>query len=108
MLLDRELRYVAANRAYLKVTGRRLEELLGRRVTEVFPHDPDNPDNENARRLIESLERVVKSGQADVLAVIAYRTPEDNVWSATHTPIFDAQGRVSHVLQHTVRVTDQQ
>ena len=51
MLLDRELRYVAANRAYLDVTGRSLEDLLGRNIFDIFPHDPEDPSNESATQL---------------------------------------------------------
>ena len=49
MVLDRELRYVAANEAYLRVIGARLDRLLGRRVTDVYPNDPDDPNNDSAQ-----------------------------------------------------------
>jgi PAS domain S-box-containing protein len=45
MVLDRELRYVAANQAYLRVTASRLEALVGRSVFDAFPHDPADPHN---------------------------------------------------------------
>lgn len=116
MVLDRELRYVAANAAYLEVTSSRLEDLLGVCIFDIFPHDPLDPTNENARRLRESLEGVLATGEPDTLAVIAYRVPEkradggveirERLWSATHTPIFGEEGEVTHVLQHTVDVTE--
>ncbi len=114
MLLDRELRYVAANPAYLQVTSTRLEDLLGRHLFEVFPHDPENPRNQNAALLKESLERVLATRAADTLAHIRYRVPvvrggvrglEERSWSATHTPLVDERGEVSFILQHTVDVT---
>ena len=114
MVLDRELRYVAANEAYLRVTGATLEDLIGKRVFDVFPNDPSDPDNESRTRLRESLERVVETGKPDVLAFIPYRVPRDGdadgeayrYWSATHTPIPGADGDVAFVLQHTVDVTE--
>lgn len=113
MLLDAKLRYVAANAAYLAVTGSKLEEILGRHVVEAFPHDESRPDNENARLLATSFKNVLRTKQRDVLALIHYRVPtgdggalEDRFWSATHTPILDANGDVSHILQHTVDVTE--
>ena len=117
MLLDPQWRFVAANDAYLHVTGRRLEDILGRNLFEAFPHDPAHPDNESATLLRQSLERVVATGQPDVLALIRYRVPrpgdggsqtEDRFWSATHTPILGEDGRVAYVLQHTVDVTELQ
>jgi PAS domain S-box-containing protein len=111
VVVDRELRCVTANAAYLRVTHSRLEDLKGRVLVEAFPHDPDNPANEQALRLATSLRAVIESGEPDVLPLIRYqiateRGLEERFWSATHTPLFDAQGRVAFVLQHTVDVTD--
>ncbi len=106
MVLDRELRYVAANKAYLAVTGRRLDELLGKRLLDVFPHDPSNPGNDSSRMLLASLRTVLQTRRPDVLALIPYRiNDEDHAWSATHTPILDERGEVKWILQHTVNVT---
>ena len=115
MLLDRRFRYVAANRAYLDLTGRRLEALLGRNIFEIFPHDPQDPWNESAVQLRQSFERVLSTGQPDVIAFIRYRVPgesgregdaADRFWSATHTPIHGPDGQVDYILQHTVDVTE--
>ena len=112
MLLDRELCFVAANAAYLRVTGMTIADLAGRYLFDVFPHDPANPGNEPARVVRESLERVLRTGRPDVLPLIPYRVPGgsvdgvgDRYWSATHTPILDAGGQVAFVLQHTADVT---
>jgi PAS domain S-box-containing protein len=117
MVLDRQLRFVAANDAYLQVTGKRPDELIGRNLFDEFPHDAADPANESAALLRQSLERVLATGKPDVIAFIRYRVPraedgdgevEDRFWSATHTPIFDEQGSVAYVLQHTVDVTELQ
>ena len=107
MVLDRGLHYVWANQAYLRVTGSRLEDLRGRHILDAFPNDPDDPANERARQLRESLERVVARGAPDTLAFIPYRVGgEERIWSATHTPIPDERGEVAFVLQHTVDITE--
>lgn len=117
LVLDPQLRCVAANDAYLQVTGMRLEELIARSLFEVFPHDPANPENESAALLRQSLERVLATGQPDVLPLIRYRVPrrddgrsqvEDRFWSATHTPILAEDGSVACILQHTVDVSELQ
>jgi len=117
MLLDRELRYVAVNQAYLQVTSSRAEALLGRTVFEAFPHDADEPDNSSARQLRESFQRVLSGRKPDLLALIRYRVPrqtaggvvtEDRYWSATHTPLLDDAGEVAFILQHTTDVTELQ
>src|SRR5205085_3827354 len=73
MLLDRELRFVAANQTYLRLTGTTLATLLGRGLFDAFPHDPADPHNENARLLRTSLERVLTTREADAIALIPYR-----------------------------------
>ncbi|RYI35282.1 MAG: response regulator [Acetobacteraceae bacterium] len=117
MLLDRDLRYVTANAAYLRVTASRLEDLVGRYVFEAFPHDPDDPANASLRMLRDSFFRVLNEGVLDTLALIPYRVPrhteqgvvvEDRFWSATHTPLLDGAGKVAFILQHTMDVTELQ
>ena len=109
MLVDRELRYVAANQAYLTVTGTTLDELVGRHLLERFPNDPNDPNNASARQLRQSLERVLASGESDALPFIRYRVEgakeADAFWSATHTPVFGSSGKPEWVLQHTMNVT---
>ena len=102
MLLDRELRYVAANQAYLRVTASRLEDIVGRHVFEAF-------------LLRDSFARVLERRAPDSLALIPYRVPlktpegmviEERYWSATHTPIFDSRDEVAFILQHTVELKE--
>lgn len=111
MVVDRELRYVAANRAYREITGRTLDQLVGKRLLDLFPHDPTDPNNESRQRLDASLRRTFETGERDVLPLIHYRIDVDGIerdyyWSATHTPLRDETGAVTHVLQHTVNVTE--
>ncbi|MCY1043493.1 response regulator [Corallococcus sp. bb12-1] len=118
MLLDRDLRYVTANAAYLRVTASRLEDLVGRNVFEAFPNDPEDPANASLRMLRDSFFRVLSDRVLDTLALIPYRVPrltdagatvvEDRFWSATHTPLLDAAGEVAFILQHTMDVTELQ
>lgn len=97
------------NEAYLRETHTRREAVEGRYVFDAFPSDPDST---GGRMLRESLARVLRDAQADHLALIPYIVPgpdgieRERFWSATHTPLFDAQGTLTHILQHTVDVTD--
>lgn len=116
MVLDRDLRFAGMNQAYLDVVCARREDLLGRNLFEVFDGGPGPDASRNARRLRESLERVLTTGERDVLPLIAYalprRTPEGEVvheeryWSAVHTPLKDSAGNVAYILQHTSDVTE--
>ena len=118
MVLDRALRFVAVNEAYLQVTGRERHELLGVNLFDAFPGNPDGSDDNNVRALRDSLERAFRTGERHTLGLIRYAiavpTPEgrteyvERFWSATHTPLRGADGQVDYVLQHTVDVTEMQ
>jgi two-component sensor histidine kinase len=116
MLLDAQLRYAGMNQAYLDVTHRRREELVGRPVMQEYDAGPGATATENARQLRTSFEKVLTTGQPDHLAVLHYPIPipqadgttkyDDRYWSCTHSPIKDSEGRVTHILQHTSDITE--
>jgi len=114
MVLDRELRFVEVNRAYELLTGHRRESLLGRALLEVFPGTVNADGSAQADVLRASLQRALATGERDVLALIPYAIASDTpggpmdvrYWSATHTPIRDANGDVVAVMQHTTDVTE--
>jgi len=114
MVLDRERRFVEVNRAYELLTGHRREWLLGRALLEVFPGTVNADGSAQADVLRASLQRALATGERDVLALIPYAIASDTpggpmdvrYWSATHTPIRDANGDVVAVMQHTTDVTE--
>ncbi len=109
VLLDSDLRIVWANDAYLEVTGRIRETVIGRLLTEAFPAPTESVSDQMLR---ESFRQVLATGQADHLPLIPYPIKaadgrvDERYWSATHSPILDAEGRVEFILQNTVEVTD--
>jgi len=107
MLLDRDFRYVRANAAYLKVVGRSWEDLEGQHLFDLFPND-----DIGGQRLRDSFQRVLDTGERDVLAFLPYDIPnaqgelEVRYWSATHVPVRDAGGEVAYIMQNTIDVTE--
>lgn len=107
MILDADLVYVAANKAYVETTGRTLETLLGRQIFELFPNT-----GESGRRLKHSLETVVATGKPDTLAYLPYPIAradgdlEYRYWTAVHVPILNDAGEVEFVMQNTVDVSE--
>lgn len=108
-MLDSGLTIVWINDAYAHVTMRKPDEIIGRYLFDAFPADLES---DSYRQLSKSLQRVIETAERDEIALIHYPiqnpdgTMSDRYWSATHTPIRDADGNVSHVLQHTVDVTE--
>ncbi len=115
-LLTPDLRYAGMNAAYLAAVGARREDLLGKPLFEVFDAGPGPEGRENARQLRASFDRVLNEDRPDHLALIRYAIPveapggqsvlEERFWSATHTPIHDADGRIVFILQHTTDITE--
>lgn len=112
ILLNPSLDIMGMNEAYLRVTMRTRDELVGRNMFEAFPSDPDS---ESHKQLRGSFERVIAEKVTDHLPLIEYAIPlpdgqgfEQRFWSATHTPLFNEAGELVSILQHTVDVTELQ
>lgn len=108
VLLLPDFTIAGMNEAYLRVTMRTREDIIGRNMFEAFPGE-----GASVEQLRASLERALRSGTRDHLALIHYDIPrpdgnglEERFWSATHTPLLDAAGEVAYILQHTVDVTE--
>ena len=107
MVLDRDLRFVAASDLYLKTVGLTLPELLGRHLFEMFP------ETEERRQRLEASMRRALDGEADAIERLAYAIPDpldrtrmiEAWWRCRHNPLFGPDGRVEHVVQITENVT---
>ncbi|WP_309643266.1 PAS domain-containing protein, partial [Phenylobacterium sp.] len=103
---------VAANEARLQVTGSTREEQVGRRLFDLFPDDPEDPQADGVSNLTASFERVLATKSADAMAVQRYavRGPDgrfvERWWSPVNSPVFDADGEVSFILHSVEDVTE--
>ncbi|ACK50355.1 signal transduction histidine kinase [Methylocella silvestris BL2] len=101
MVMDADLNIVAANRAYLDVTGRDSASLIGVNVFEAFPGE-----GPSRVKLQKSFERVRDEGVVDVMPSLDYPIAgaygvEPRRWTCTHTPIHGADGKVAYIVQNT-------
>ena len=116
LLLTPDLRIVDVNQAYVDVTGARRDEIVGHPLFTTFDSGPGEDAPENVRQVKASLEKARDTRQRDHLAVVRYAMPrvrddgsevfEERIWSATHTPLMNAEGEVVLLLQHTTDITD--
>lgn len=103
---------LAATDAYLQVTMRRREEVVGKPfLLEAFP-DKQVPYAQNPVKL--SLDRALQTQKTDFLDVIRYDLArpqaegggyQTRFWEASHTPVLDEAGQVAYIIQHTSDVT---
>ena len=115
LVLDPDLRIVAASEAYLRATMTRREEIIGREMFDVFPDNPADPHATGVRNLSASLHRVLGSGKPDAMPVQKYdvRKPEkegggfeERYWSPVNSPVFDAEGRLAYIIHRVEDVTE--
>ncbi len=102
------------NEAYLKVSGRKREELLGSNIFAAFPDNPADPRATGTRNLRASLQRVLDTGLADTMALQKYDVEDpampgtfvQRFWCPANAPIFAADGRVALIAHYVEEVTD--
>lgn len=115
LILDIDFNIVAANSAYLRVTSRLRDDILGRGLFEVFPDNPSDIGATGVANLKASLLRVLQHKRADTMAVQRYdiRLPcsngyyfDERYWSPTNTPVFDATDEVEFIIHQVEDVTE--
>ncbi|PKV75846.1 PAS domain-containing protein [Pontibacter ramchanderi] len=113
VLIDPDFIVLGANKRYLEVTMRQLNDIVGKHfLLEAFP-EPTVPYEENPVRL--SIEEAIQKGKKVYLDVIRYAIArpdgtgyDERCWEASHTPIYDKQGKLVYVLQETKDVTERE
>lgn len=71
-LLTPELVYADVNEEFLRMAGRRREEVVGRYLFDVFPDNPNDSASTGMRNLAASLGRVLETGERDAMALQRY------------------------------------
>ncbi|MGY0068384.1 SpoIIE family protein phosphatase [Streptomyces sp. QTS137] len=114
LVLDPDLVVVEANEAYLWATGRTREEMIGRRLFDVHPDNPADPDADGVDNLQASLQRVIRSKEPDTMAVQKYDIPvsgrpgvfQEKWWSPVNTPVLGPDGEVWWIIHRVEDMTE--
>ena len=115
MVLALDLTIVAASDAYLRATMTERAGIIGQGFFEVFPALASDITATGVPSLRASIERVVRTGKPDAMDVqrcdLGRRqiTPgggDERDWSRSNTPVFGADGCVTHVVHRVEDVTE--
>ena len=114
VLLTPEFVIADMNLAYLRVSGRKREELLGLEIFTAFPENPADPNATGVRNLSASLRRVLATGESDTMALQKYDVQavdnpgvfEARFWCPVNAPVFAPDGHVVMVAHCVEEVTD--
>jgi signal transduction histidine kinase len=102
---------LGVNEAYLKATMTKKEEIIGKKIFEIFPDNPSEQGATSVRNLRESLDLVVKNRAPHHMAVQKYdiRRPngewEERWWSPINLPVFVSDRSMICIIHHVVDVT---
>lgn len=107
---------VDANNAYLKATNTVKDNIIGKGLFEVFPEiiKPNGDSNsEGVSEIRGALRKVIRTGLPHKSGVTKYDIPvpgtdkfEEKYWNADHIPLFSADGKITHVIQHAMDITN--
>lgn len=115
LVLDPDLRIIAASDAYLAASLSARDDIVGRPIFEAFPDNPDDPSNEGVRNLKASLDRVRRELRDDSMSVQKYDVPrpgaagggfEERFWSPHNSPVLDPDGSLAYIIHEVQDVTD--
>ncbi len=115
LILDPDLVIVAASDAYLNATMTQRDAIVGRRVFDVFPDNPDDPTTQGVASLMVSFDRVRRDLVTDTVAVQKFdiRRPESQgggfevrYWSPVNTPVVGPDGKLIWIINRVEDVTD--
>lgn len=111
LILDPELKIVAASDSYCRATLIDRAAVLGRSIFDVFPDDASRPGADGAANLRASLERVRRLRRPDAMATQRYdvRRPdggfEERYWNPMNIPVLDDNGQVCWIAHRVHDVT---
>lgn len=112
LVVDPDLRIVAATDAYLAGTMTVREEIVGRYLFDVFPDNPNDPEATGTRNLQASLDTVLSTGKRHMMAIQKYDIPlpdsgefQERFWHPVNTPVIE-DGRVAYIVHAVEDVTD--
>lgn len=115
LLPDPAFTIVAVSDAYLSATMTKREDILGRRLFDVFPDNPSDPIADGVGNLRASLGRVLEHGAPDTMAIQKYdiRRPEsegggfeERYWSPVNSPVLDEDKKCVYIIHRVEDATE--
>lgn len=106
MVMDRRLRMIYGNTAYLETVERTLGQISGRYIFDVFPDTPERVASVR-ETFLRTLDGVVTLlDRQDFHFEHADGTVTTKCWQCVQTPYFDGAGNVIYIIQHAEDITE--
>jgi signal transduction histidine kinase len=114
LVLDPTLTIIAVSNSYLAATMTE-RSIVGKKLFDVFPDNPDDPHATGTSNLRDSLGRVLSAKRPDTMAVQKYdiRRPESagggfevRHWSPVNSPVLDDHGELRYIIHRVEDVSE--
>ncbi len=112
LVLTPDLIIVSVSDAYLKATLTTREGIVGRKLFDVFPDNPNDPDTKAVSAMQASIDRVLRSAAPDTMPISKHdvRRPdgtfEERFWSPVNSPMFGPDRQIKYVIHRVEEVTE--
>jgi len=115
VVLSPELIIIDASNSYLKATLTQRDEIIGKKIFDIFRDNPADANATGVANLRASLERVLQTKAPDPMAVQKYdiQRPENEgggfevrYWSPLNSPVFDENNRLLYIIHRVEDVTE--
>jgi PAS domain S-box-containing protein len=115
LVLTPDLTIVAASDAYCRATHRTRDQMVGRRLFEAFPDNPDEPATDAIANMRASVTRVLQFRRSDAMPLQKFDVPrpategggfESRYWAPSNSPVLNAAGEVAWIIHRADDVTE--
>ncbi len=112
VILSPQLMIIGVNDAYLRATNTKREKLLGRKLSDALPRNPDAVSTVAIENFTASLKNVLRSRKTDMMAVQRFDIADDRggfeerFWSPVNTPILAKNGEIKYIIHRVEDVTE--
>jgi PAS domain S-box-containing protein len=112
VLTPGDYRAIAVTDEYARAVMLERDALIGRRLFDLFPDNPNEPGADGVSNLRYSLQRVEKIRIPDVMDLQRYpvRRPdgvyEERFWLPTNTPVLNSRGDLLYIVHRVEDVTE--
>jgi PAS domain-containing protein len=114
LLLTPDLVVADANQAYLDVTSRTRDQLLGRNIFAAFPDNPSDAHASSVQDSKESFSRVLATGKPDFRSFQRYDAEmpgnpgvyETRYWNSNNAPVFGPDGQIVLITHQLEEITE--
>ena len=104
---------VYANDIYLGITNRRLEEIIGKNLFDVFPENPEEVNHSRPEKLINSLNHALHKKKAHKIQLYRYDIKkkdsaefETRFWNNDTYPLLDENDEVMYLVINPLDITE--